>query len=92
MQNYIACSEQVWLAPVKQNSDMIVYYCYFLCFKALALCLALTETQEIMDSLLTVSELTAQTEIGVEEGDLFSSSHNTAAVFAAEHWSSIPMS
>lgn len=71
---------------------MMVYYCYFLCFKALALCLALTETQDIMGSLLTVSELTAPTAAGVGEGDLFSSSHNTAAVFAGEHCSSLLMS
>lgn len=71
---------------------MIVYYCYLLCFKALALYLTLTDTQEIMGSLLTVSELTAQTEVGMGEGDLFSSSPNTAAVFAAEDCSSISMS
>lgn len=52
--------KQVWLAPVKQNNAMIIYYCYFLHFKVLALCLALNETQEIVHSLLTVSELTAQ--------------------------------
>lgn len=45
-----------------------------------------------MGSLLTVSELAAQTEVGMGEGDLFSSSPNTAAVFAAEDCGSIPMS